>query len=46
MASSLDILNTQNQFLNSQNDYINATNALLRAGLNLELILIDATQNQ
>jgi outer membrane protein TolC len=46
MASSLDILNTQNQFLKSQSDYINATNALLKAGLELELILIDATENQ
>ncbi|RLD41342.1 MAG: hypothetical protein DRI89_10005, partial [Bacteroidetes bacterium] len=46
MASSLDILNTQNQFLTTQRDYINAINALLKAGLDLELILIDATQNQ
>ncbi|MCF6170282.1 MAG: TolC family protein [Bacteroidales bacterium] len=45
MASSLDILNTQNQFLNSQRDYINAANALLKAGLDLEMILTRVNEN-
>lgn len=42
MASSLDILNTQNQFLNTEREYINAANAMLKAGLDLEIILVNA----
>ena len=39
MASSLDILNTQNQYLSIENEYINAARALLKAGAELEKIL-------
>ena len=39
MASSLDILNTQNQFLNAEQDYINAVLILLKAGEELERLL-------
>jgi len=39
MASSLDILNTQNQFLNAEQDYINAALILLKAGEELERLL-------
>lgn len=39
MASSLDILNTQNQFLTSEQDYINAALSLLKAGEELERLL-------
>jgi outer membrane protein TolC len=39
MASSLDILNTQNQFLTSEQDYINAALSLLKAGEELEKLL-------
>ncbi len=39
MASSLDLLNTHNQFLNTENEYINASLALLKAGEELEKIL-------
>ncbi len=39
MASSLDILNTHNQFLNSENDYLNSALQLLKTGQELEKIL-------
>ena len=39
MASSLDILNTQNQFLSAEQDYINAALVLLKAGEELERLL-------
>ena len=39
MASSLDILNTQNQFLNGEQEYINAALTLLKAGEELERLL-------
>lgn len=39
MASSLDILNTHNQFLNAENDYINSALSLLKTGADLEKIL-------
>jgi outer membrane protein TolC len=39
MASSLDLLNTHNQFLNTENEYINASLAMLKAGEELEKIL-------
>lgn len=39
MASSLDILNTQNQFLSAEQDYINAALSLLKAGQELEKLL-------
>jgi len=39
MASSLDILNTQNQYLTSEQDYITAAIALLKAGAELEKLL-------
>lgn len=39
MASSLDILNTHNQFLNIENEYINSALLLLRKGEELEKIL-------
>jgi outer membrane protein TolC len=39
MASSLDILNTQNQYLSIENEYINAARTLLKAGAELEKIL-------
>ena len=39
MASSLDILNTQNQFLSAEQDYINAALSLLKAGEELEKLL-------
>lgn len=39
MATSLDILNTHNQFLTTENEYINAALAVLKAGEELERIL-------
>lgn len=39
MASSLDLLNTHNQFLNAENEYINSALSLLKTGENLEKIL-------
>jgi len=39
MATSLDILNTHNQFLNAENEYINAALSLLKTGEELEKIL-------
>ncbi|MFK5857189.1 MAG: TolC family protein [Bacteroidota bacterium] len=39
MATSLDILNTHNQFLNAENEYINAALLLLKTGEELERIL-------
>ncbi len=39
MASSLDLLNTHNQFLNAENQYINSALSLLRTGEDLEKIL-------
>ena len=42
MASSLDLLNTHNQFLTAEKDYINATLGLLDAAEQLENILIKA----
>ncbi len=42
MSSSLDILNTQNQYLNAENDYIKASLALLKASEVLQKLLTDA----
>lgn len=39
MATSLDILNTHNQFLTAENEYINAALSLLKTGEELEKIL-------
>lgn len=39
MASSLDILNTQNQYLRAEQDYITASSALLKAGEELKRLL-------
>lgn len=39
MSTSLDILNTHNQFLNVENEYINSALLLLRKGEELEKIL-------
>ena len=39
MASSLDILNTHNQFLNAERDYLTASQAFLQAGEELKKIL-------
>ncbi len=39
MASSLDLLNTHNQFLNAERDYINSAHSLLKTGEELEKIL-------
>jgi len=39
MATSLDILNTHNQFLNTENEYINSALSLLKTGEELEKIL-------
>ncbi len=39
MASSLDLLNTHNQFLNAERDYINSAHSLLNTGEELEKIL-------
>lgn len=39
MASSIDILNTQNQFLDSEKAFINSGRVLLRAGQELERLL-------
>ena len=39
MASSLDILNTQNQYLTAEQDYITASAALLKAGEELKRLL-------
>jgi outer membrane protein len=39
MATSLDILNTHNQFLTSENEYINSALMLLKKGEELEKIL-------
>ena len=39
MASSLDILNTHNQFLNAERDYLAASQAFLQAGEELKKIL-------
>ncbi len=45
MSGSLDILNTQNQYLNTQREYINAASALLKAGLELEILLTTVTDD-
>ncbi len=42
MASSLDLLNTHNQFLNAENGYVTASFNLLKAAEQLENILINA----
>ncbi len=39
MATSLDILNTHNQFLTTENEYINSALSLLKTGEELEKIL-------
>lgn len=39
MASSLDILNTQNQYLTAEQEYITASSALLKAGEELKRLL-------
>ena len=39
MSTSLDILNTHNQFLNAENEYINSALLLLKTGEELEKIL-------
>lgn len=40
MASSLDILNTQNQYLTAERDYINSAASLLKAGEVLKKLLV------
>jgi len=42
MASSLDLLNTHNQFLNAENDYINAGLSLLKSAEKLQTLLTKA----
>ncbi len=42
MASSLDLLNTHNQFLTAENDYITSSLKLLKAAEQLENILVKA----
>ncbi|PLX02302.1 MAG: hypothetical protein C0595_11370 [Marinilabiliales bacterium] len=39
LASSLDILNTHNQFLNAESDYITASQSFLQAGEELKKVL-------
>lgn len=39
LASSLDILNTHNQFLNAERDYLNASQAFLQSGEELKRLL-------
>lgn len=39
MASSLDILNTQNQYLTAEQDYINSATTVLKAGEDLKKLL-------
>lgn len=39
LASSLDILNTHNQFLTAESDYINASQSFLQAGEELKKVL-------
>ncbi len=42
MATSLDLLNTHNQFLNAESDYINSGLSLLKAAEKLEILLTKA----
>ncbi len=42
MATSLDLLNTHNQFLNAESDYINSGLNLLKAAEKLEILLTKA----
>jgi outer membrane protein TolC len=44
MVSSLDILNTQNQYLSAEQDYINAAIALLKASAELERLLAETVE--
>ncbi len=44
MASSIDILNTQNQYLSSEQDYITAAIALLKASAELERLLAKSVE--
>ncbi len=41
LASSLDILNTHNQFLNAERDYLSASQAFLQSGEELKKILTE-----
>jgi outer membrane protein TolC len=45
VASSLDLLNTHNQYLNAQSQYINAALQVLNMGVSLESLLADAYQD-
>jgi len=45
LASSLDILNTHNQFLNAERDYLAASQAFLQAGEELKKILTKTITN-
>ena len=45
LASSLDILNTHNQFLNAERDYLNASQAFLQAGEDLKRLLTKTVIN-
>ncbi len=44
VATSLDLLNTHNQFLNAQSQYINAALQVLNMGVSLESLLADGYQ--
>ena len=44
MSSSIDILNTQNQYLTSEQDYISAAIALLKASADLERLLAKSAE--
>lgn len=44
VASSLDLLNTHNQYLNAQSQYINAALQVLNMGVSLESLLADGYQ--
>lgn len=45
LASSLDILNTHNQFLNAERDYLNASQAFLQSGEELKRLLTKTKMN-
>jgi outer membrane protein TolC len=44
MSSSIDILNTQNQYLSAEQDYINSAIALLKAGAELDKLLAETVE--
>ncbi|MBU1371051.1 MAG: TolC family protein [Bacteroidetes bacterium] len=45
VASSIDLLNTHNQFLNAQSQYINAALQVLNMNVSLESLLADGYEN-